>query len=181
MTEKIEHRTHGKPLQDVITDPTAEIREYALAGVWSREVHVIAGPGVVGSQGSTRSAAPAKYARAPESANMPLSIWSNRWSTMPVPQVPGLELPRPDGRASLKNMPGSEIPVICQPFEPGDVLPYWALGHFSGNHLYDLGNDPAEEHNLAGSKAESEAVDLLRSALTDVEAPADQFARLGVA
>lgn len=181
VTEKIAHRTHGKPLQDVITDPKAKIRDYALAGVWSREVHVIAGPGVLGSQGGTGSEAPTKYARGPESANMPLSIWSNRWSTMPIHQVPGLELPRPDGRASLKNMPGSEIPVICQPFEPGDVLPYWALGHFTGSHLYDLGNDPAEEHNLAGTKAESEAADLVRSALRDVEAPADQLARLGVA
>jgi hypothetical protein len=77
-------------------------------------------------------------------------------------------------------MPGSKVPVIRQPFRKGDALPYWAVGEFSGNHLYDLQNDPAEENNLAGSSAEREMAYKLREALEEIEAPSDQFVRLGL-
>ena len=43
-----------------------------------------------------------KYVRAPLGDNAPLSMWSNRWSTMPVHGVPEeLLKPRPDARAFL--------------------------------------------------------------------------------
>ena len=58
------------------------VREWALCGVWGREVHVA---------DRTRT-----YARAPVDGNRPLSMWSNRWSTMPVRALPQLRLPRPD-------------------------------------------------------------------------------------
>ena len=60
------------------------------------------------------------------------------------------------------------------------MLPFWAVGGFSGNHLYDLRNDPAEDENRVGERAESDAADLLFQALKEVEAPDDQFARLGL-
>ena len=83
-----------------------------MAGVYGRWVHVLDGR--------------YKYARGPVTEdNLPLSMWSNRWSTMPVPQIPALKLPMPDRNAFLDFMPGSEIPVIRQPFQPGDMLPYW--------------------------------------------------------
>jgi hypothetical protein len=107
-------------------------------------------------------------------------MWSNRWSTMPIPWLPKLRLPVPDDRAVLDHMPGSNVPVIRQPFRKGDALPYWAVGEFSGNHLYDLHNDPAEENNLAGSRAERDMADKLREALKEIEAPSDQFVRLGL-
>lgn len=179
--DRIAHRTHGAPLQAVIADSRARVRNYLLAGVWGREVHIISEAGVIGSTGTPENGTPAKYARAPVADNAPLSIWSNRWSTMPVPQLPGLELPAPDRRAELRTAPGSDIPVIYQPFEPGDTLPYWALGKFSGNHLYDLNNDPLEDQNLAGTGLESEACELLRTALIEIDAPQDQLTRLGIA
>ena len=77
-------------------------------------------------------------------------------------------------------MPGSKVPVIRQPFQPGDLFPYWAYTRFTGNHLYDLYNDPGEEQNLAGQRAEREMADTLREALKQVEAPGDQFERLGM-
>ena len=89
-------------------------------------------------------------------------------------------LPLPDDRAVLDRMPGSKVPVIRQPFVPGDLLPYWAVGPFSGNHLYDLHNDPAVENNMAGSRAERDIADKLREALKQVETPGDQFVRLGM-
>jgi hypothetical protein len=143
------------------------VREWVLAGIWGREVHVIDGH--------------TKYARAPAGDNVPLSMWSNRWSTMPLHAAPGLRLPRPDQRAWLDTMPGSEVPVIRQPFEVGDRVPFWALiGNFRGQHLFDLDVDPTEDENLAGTAREAEAIDLLRAALEDVEAPDDQYARLGL-
>ena len=77
-------------------------------------------------------------------------------------------------------MPGSKVPVIRQPFVAGDLLPFWAYGKFSGNHLYNLRNDPDEDENLAGSRTEKDAADKLRTALIEVDAPDDQLARLGM-
>ena len=145
----------------------SSVREFALAGVWGREVHLID--------------AERKYARAPSGDNTPLSLWSNRWSTMPVSRMPELTLPTPDDRAVLDRMPGSRIPVIRQPFRAGDTLPFWAMGKFSGNCLYRVRDDPAEENNLAGSRAEKDAADALRAALVSIDAPADQLERLGLA
>lgn len=161
------HCTHGSSLVPLIRGEATRIRDYALAGVWGREVHLI--------DDTT------KYARAPSGPNAPLSLFSNRWSTMPIHALPELRLPPPDQRATLARMPGSSIPVIRQPFAAGDALPYWAYGAFSGNHLYKLDDDPREERNLAGSSAEKDAAEKLRAALQNIEAPPDQFVRLGLA
>jgi arylsulfatase A-like enzyme len=160
------HRTHGRSLVPLIRGAVASIREYALCGVWGREVHLINDS--------------FKLARAPMGANAPISLWSNRWSTMPIPSTPRLRLPPPDDRARLDRMPGAAVPVIRQPYREGDMLPYWAMGPFSGNHLYNLRNDPDEEENLAGSPLEAEMTDLLQQALREVDAPDDQFLRLGI-
>lgn len=160
------HRTHGRSLVPLITGEASSVREWALCGVWGREVHLL-------WDGK-------KYARAPEGANSPLSLWSNRWSTMSVWRFHDLRLPTPDDRAVLDHMPGSKVPVIRQPFREGDMLPYWAAGAFDGNHLYDVSGDPEENENRAGDREEKAAADLLRDALVEVEAPSEQFERLGL-
>jgi arylsulfatase A-like enzyme len=164
---QFEHRTHGRSLLPLIRGAARGPREWVLSGVWGREVHVV----------TERR----KYARAPQGRNEPLSLWSNRWSTMPVHSLPELRLPPPDARAALDRMPGTSIPVLRQPLRASDRLPLWAWGEFSGNHLYDLADDPDEERNLAGTAAERDAADALRAALEDIEAPRDQFERLGLA
>lgn len=161
----VEHRTHGESLIPVIEGKKGSVRDYVLAGVWGREVHMVDDH--------------VKYARAPEAANTPISVWSNRWSTMPAGPM-HLRMPRPDDRAWLDHMPGSSVPVIRQPFVAGDMLPYWAATRFDGNHLYDLRNDPGEDENLTGGSAERDAADKLREILKRVEAPDDQFQRLGM-
>jgi arylsulfatase A-like enzyme len=163
----VSHATHGRSLLPLLRGEAAQVREWALAGIWGREVHVTDGR--------------RKYARAPAGENAPLSMWSNRWSTMPVHRLPQLELPPPDDRAVLDRMPGSTIPVIRQPFAAGDRLPFWAYGRFRGHQLFDLANDPGENENLAGSTHEKDAVELLRAALAEVAAPGDQLVRLGLA
>ena len=160
------HRTHGASLVPLLTGQASSIREWALMGVWGREVHVTDGR--------------RKYARAPVADNAPISMWSNRWSTMPIHAFPDIRLPRPDDRAVLDHVPGSDVPVIRQPFAAGDLLPFWAGTRFTGHHLWDTDEDPAETADLAGTPVEKEAADLLRAALDEVEAPEDHFVRLGL-
>jgi len=70
--------------------------------------------------------------------------------------------------------------VIRQTWDESDPVPYWAAARFSGNHLYDLSNDRNEENNLAGSGLEKDFAALLREALKSIDAPEEQFARLGL-
>ncbi len=162
------HRTHGRSLLPLLDGTATSIRDWAIGGVYGNWVQVTDGR--------------RKYARAPVDDNFPLSMWSNRWSTMPVHK--GLEdymrFPNPDRRATLDFMPGSDVPVIRQPFESGDVLPFWAGGarNVGRHHLYDLDVDPDERENRRGESTEAEMVDLLRTALIEVEAPEDQLRRL---
>ena len=136
--------------------------------MWGSEVHVVSADGQ-------------KYVRGPAGPNEPLSMWSNRWSTMPIMSAHDLRLPRPDDRAELARMPGSDVPVIRQPFGAGDDLPFWAWGTGDRNRLFDLGEDPDEDHDLAGSiHRRDRSAELLRVALVEIEAPADQLERLGL-
>ena len=163
------HVTHGHSLVPLLTGEQRRIRDWALAGVYGRWVHVIDEQ--------------FKYARASvNSDNLPLSMWSNRWSTMPVDRFPNLRLPKPDRRAWLDYMPGSDVPVIRQPFASGDKLPFWSLGMPTDeHHLYDLTNDPDEARNQIDTAEEARHIELLRVALQTVHAPHEQLLRLGIA
>ncbi len=162
------HRTHGHSMVPLINDAASSIRDWALAGVYGRWVHVLDG---------TR-----KYARGPtDESNLPMSMWSNRWSTMPVNAMPGLRLPKPNRDAALDFMPGSDVPVIRQPFKSGDPLPFWSMGmRVDDHHCYDLSVDPDEQENRLGSQDEADMIELLRVALRTIDAPEDQFERLGI-
>ncbi len=136
--------------------------------MWGREVHVA---------DATRT-----YARTPVEGNRPLSMWSNRWSTMPVHAFPDLRLPRPDHRATLDHVPGSDVPVIRQPFDPSDAVPFWAASRFSGDLLYDRREceDTGEVRDRSDGVERAEMAELLHEALRSVEAPPEQLARLGL-
>ncbi|MFN0096804.1 MAG: sulfatase [Dehalococcoidia bacterium] len=163
-----EHTTHGVSLRPLIDRSAERVRDWALAGVWGREVHLIDDEFV--------------YARAPEGPNFPLSMWSNRWSSMPVLHaMPTYRFPVPDDRAVLDRMPGSRIPVIRQPFQQGDMVPYWAAGRFEGTVLTRPERDPEQRDNLRDTGLEREAADKLRQALLAVQAPDDQLQRLNLA
>ncbi|MDZ4741193.1 MAG: sulfatase [Alphaproteobacteria bacterium] len=160
-------RTHGRSLVPLITGKVSSVRDWALMGVWGREVHITDGRW--------------KYARAPVGRNEPLAMLSNRWSTMPTHVLAReRELPLPDQRAVLGRMPGSTVPVIKQVWDASDNVPFWAWAQFTGHHLFDLANDPGENDNRAGSADEGRMIELLRGALSEVEAPAEQFVRLGL-
>ena len=162
---------HGASLVPLLRGEVAQTREWAIGGVYGNWVQVTDGRH--------------KYARGADGANFPLSMWSNRWSTMTIHGLEDLvRLPPPDRRARLDYSPGTDIPVIRQPFEPGDRLPFW-VGHnvVDAHFLFDLTSDPGEDENRAGtgSAEETDMVELLRVALNDVAAPEEQLQRLGVA
>lgn len=164
--QHVRQRTHGHSLLPLLTRSATAIRDHVLAGVWGREVHFIDGFH--------------KLVKAPAGDNAPLSMLSNRWSTMPTHQLSReQELPLPDARARLSRMPGSSVPAIQQTWERGDRVPYWAWTKFSGDHLYNLSDDPAEENNLIDSPAAADVNKRLKSALSAIDAPIEQFARLG--
>ncbi len=102
---------------------------------------------------------------------------------MPASVKDFVQLPPPDHRARLDLMPGSDVPVIRQPYQAGDPLPFWARGDkaVGQHHLYDLDLDPDEGENRVGEASEVEMIDLLRTALETVEAPHEQYQRLGIA
>jgi arylsulfatase A-like enzyme len=162
------HRTHGHSLVPLLAGTATSVREWALSGVWGREVHVT---------DATRT-----FAKSPVETNRPLAMYSNRWSTMPVRAFPDVALPHPDHRAVLEKVPGSDVPVIRQPFDPSDQLPFWAMGAFSGDLLYDHVEAAAtrEVRNDAGGPGAPEMTELLVEALRAVEAPAEQLVRLGL-
>lgn len=161
------YEAHGHSLLPLINKETQSVRDYVLGGVYGQWVQICDGTN--------------KYVRAPVGDGYPLSMWSNRWSTMPVTALPGLRLPNPDKRATLDFMPNSDIPVIRQPFAAGDKLPFWAMDPQVGDHyLFNLRDDPDETKNLVGGPQEPEMVERLRAALTDVKAPNEQYERLGL-
>ena len=94
--------------------------------------------------------------------------------------MPGL--PPPDHRAWLDTMPGSEVPVIRQPYQPGDTMPLWVtVSACNDRHfLFDLDVDPDEQENRSRESLADEMVDLLHTALNEVQAPDEQYARLGL-
>ena len=84
-------------------------------------------------------------------------------------------LPRPHARLGRPGDP----PAV----RAGDLLPMWASGfrNAGDHHFYDLDVDPDEQENRVGEPVETEMIDLLRTALDEVEAPAEQYQRLGLA
>ncbi len=165
----IEHRTHGVSLREVIEGRADAARDHLLQGYFGREVNVIDSAG--------------KYIRGVQGERTDVSVWSNRWSTMPVHAYPRLGLARPDDRAVLDRMPGSDVPVIRQPFTADDLAggAVFMAGRSVGarSELYDV-SDTDESDDLVGSAREDHYVDLLHHALAEVEAPEEQFARLGL-
>lgn len=185
----VAHRTHGRSLVPALDSDAAGFasaagrastagrasaagRDWVLAGYYGSWVSITDG---------VRSYARGAVDDATNPGNFPLSMWSNRWSTMPL-HLPGIEgLPVPDDRAVLDRVPGSSVPVLRQPFRPGDMLPFWANAScVDDHHLYDLSVDPDEQENRVGESGEAEMVELLRTALAEIEAPREQFDRLGL-
>jgi hypothetical protein len=78
-------------------------------------------------------------------------------------------------------MPGTGVPVIRQPFGPGDRLPFWAGGRPpTASYLFDTGIDPEERENRAGSRDEEAMADALSVELRRISAPPELRERVGL-
>ena len=129
------HRTHGRslvPLLDGEADVGPRVGARAASGA---------------ARCTSSTAERHVRARARSATTSPLSMWSNRWSTMPIARAArAARCPRPTTRAVLDRMPGSDVPVIRQPFAPATCCRSGPRPGSRGNHLYDLDDDPDEEH-----------------------------------
>ncbi|MBM3718726.1 MAG: sulfatase [Actinobacteria bacterium] len=160
------HVAHGRSLEPLLSGAVDRVRDWLLTGVWGREVQLVTDRW--------------RYTRGPRGENAPHSMWSNRWSTMPITSRPDVRMPMPDARAVLDYMPGSTIPVIRQPFRAGDLLPFWARAREYETILFDRREDPGEAVDRSGDPVVAEAEELLRTALVEVSAPSEQFERLAL-
>ena len=163
---EIPHNSHGSSLVPLIDGTGSTVRDWLLTGVWGREVQLVTDQW--------------RYTRGPQGDNYPHSMWSNRWSTMPIAAYPNYRMPMPDARAVLDFMPGSTVPVIRQPFVAGDMLPFWANAKRYETLLFDRGEDPDETVNRIDDSIARDAEELLRVALKSVDAPSEQFQRLAL-
>jgi hypothetical protein len=162
----IKHTAHGKSLVPVLSEEATSVRDWLLTGVWGREVQLVTNEW--------------RYTRGPQGKNMPQTMWSNRWSTMPIGSMPDFKMPMPDNRAVLDFMPGSTVPVIRQPFREGDMLPFWAYAKQYETIMFNRAEDPDETVNRINDSIAKEAEELLRVALHSVDAPSEQFDRLAL-
>jgi arylsulfatase A-like enzyme len=162
----IKHTAHGSSLVPLLNGSSTHVRDWLLTGVWGREVQLVTNEW--------------RYTRGPQGINMPQTMWSNRWSTMPIGSMPDFKMPMPDSRAVLDYMPGSTIPVIRQPFREGDMLPFWGYAKQYETMMFHRGEDPDETVNRIDDSIAKDAEELLRVALQQVDAPSEQFERLAL-
>jgi arylsulfatase A-like enzyme len=162
----IKQTAHGSSLVPLLNGSSTHVRDWLLTGVWGREVQLVTNEW--------------RYTRGPQGINMPQTMWSNRWSTMPIGSMPDFKMPMPDSRAVLDYMPGSTVPVIRQPFREGDMLPFWGYAKQYETMMFHRGEDPDETVNRIDDSIAKDAEELLRVALHQVDAPSEQFERLAL-
>ena len=123
------YRLHGRSIAPLLDGSTTAIRDYAVMGIWGCEVQITDGHH--------------KYVHAPVAENRPLSMWSNRWSSITPYNSEVARLPNPDRHAFLDYMPATDCPVIRQPYDIGDRTSMFAVARQNSETLvYDLANDP---------------------------------------
>jgi hypothetical protein len=143
------------------------VRDWAIGGVFGNWVQVTDGAGSTHARPKVRTSRSACGATAGARCRCTCRVCAS--------------CPSPTQRAFLDRMPGSTVPVIRQPFQPGDALPFWVhRANVGQHHLYDVDVDPDERENRVGERVEAEMQDLLRTALADVEAPVEHLDRLGL-
>jgi len=161
------YRLHGRSIAPLLDGSATAIRDCAVMGIWGCEVQITDGRH--------------KYVRAPNAENRPLSMWSNRWSSITPYNSEVARLPNPDRRAFLDYMPATDCPVIRQPYAVGDRTSMFAAARQNRDSLlYDVDNDPEERENRSGEPIEKQLAEMLRAALIELGAPDEQLERLGL-
>ena len=138
------HRTHGRSLAPLLRGEANSMRDYVLCGVWGRQVNLIRRRLEV-LPGPRREQTPPFLCGRTAGRRCRCRVTQGCASRLRMPAPSSTGCPAPPSRSS------------ANPIAAGDALPYWAIGDFSGNHLYNLKDDPHEEKNLAGTDIETGA------------------------
>ncbi|GAB4557310.1 MAG: sulfatase-like hydrolase/transferase [Anaerolineae bacterium] len=156
---------HGRSLVPLLEGKVDRVRDYVLYGWWGQSVNYADGTYT--------------YLRHPQSPdNTPLEAYSLRWSTAPWWEYPDLT-----GRVDYgRFMPQTEMLVGRMAFQPEDMARLSAdpARVVRPSMLFNIREDEAQEHDLAGTPLEEDYAERLRRALYDVQAPESQFRRLGL-
>jgi hypothetical protein len=161
--------THGKSVLPYLRQESSSHRQWALYGYWGRGVNITDGRYT--------------YLRAPNPENAPLYAYSTmHLNTMPLydrgtrRHVTGWFLP-PEGKREAES----------GRFLPYTDLPCWRYTSHPDpgqreHLLFGLEKDPEQQHNRAGydTEQESRLKELLTGALREMQAPDEQFERLGL-
>ena len=163
-----QHRTHGTSLR--AADRAARrrrVRDWALAGVWGREVHL---------DRRARASTPARRRRATRRSRCGRTAGRR----CRCRGRPSCACRCPTTAPCSTACRARQVPVIRQPFQPGDLLPFWALRPVQRQPPLRPAQRSGRGREPRRRATRTRLADLLRQALREVEAPDDQFARLGL-
>ncbi|MGH9047520.1 MAG: hypothetical protein ACRDVW_09445 [Acidimicrobiales bacterium] len=83
--------------------------------------------------------------------------------------------------AGRQMMPGTDVPVVCQPLGSGDRLPFWPGDPPAPRLCSTQRSNPNGEENPVGTPIERELIDAMVGGLKAIGEPGDVFERLGTA
>ncbi|MHB9025569.1 MAG: sulfatase [Armatimonadota bacterium] len=108
----------------------------------------------------------------------PVAMYSQRWSTAPWWQLPP---PAAERMTFGQYLPYTDMAVGRMELSVDEFTRTANQSPEVGVHyLFDIENDPQQEHNLAGTLLEAEMAERLAAAMRASHAPAEQFIRLGL-
>lgn len=145
---------HSRSLVPLLMGETESHREWAIYGYWGRAVGVTDGRHT--------------YLRAPVAGNEPLFAYS----TMMIQPTRWFDPPQMQPDAGVGSLPYAEGPVwripATAPYEQPESL------------LFDVLADPRQERPITDPELAAPMRDLLAAALTELDAPEEQWRRLGL-
>jgi arylsulfatase A-like enzyme len=154
-----DHAIHGESLKDVLEEDAPVQREAALYGWYGMPVNVTDGTFT--------------YMRAAISEdNKPLFQHFLIPTTYSFHDVPGsIFFSDPEIGQFL---PYTDLPVLRSPWR----MKRW--NNVKDTLLFNIEQDPGQQHNLAGTDAEQKYIELLRQTMQKMDAPSAQYERLGL-
>ena len=167
------NKLHGSSLLPLIRGEKARIREAALYGYFGKQMNITDGRYT--------------YFKSPVRENRPLNLYTAMPTDIRVyfdgERLSDLSKITAGRYLSWTSYPVYRIPAdIVRDNDDGTLRYVWLYQWEQEDQLYDLETDYRQLHNLAGheSAQEGRMMDQMRKALTEHDAPMEQFVRLGL-
>jgi arylsulfatase A-like enzyme len=155
----IDHAIHGESLKGVLEDDAPLERKAALYGWYGMPVNVTDGVYT--------------YMRAAcNEENQPLYQYFLIPTTYSIHDVPGSAFFTDPEMGPF--LPYTDLPVLRS---------RWSMKRWNNvkdTMLFNIEEDPGQQRNLAGTDVEQKCIELLRETMQKMDAPVEQFARLGL-